>query len=186
MFSRAKPGSVLKPLKRGAPGLSFIGEEVVVSGDVCTSAQLHIDGRIDGHVRCFVLSQGPSGVVSGDIQAEEVRIGGLVEGAIIAANVTLEATARITGDISYQTISIAAGAQVDGRLDRREALGSAAETLEVPSILTATPIGEPVIEPIKPSAPSQKSPRKGDRSAKVEPTLSDDIFSLTPPSQGAH
>ena len=188
MFSRIRTESGSKPLKPGAPGLSFIGPEVVVSGDVETAAQLHIDGRIDGHVRCAVLCQGRSGTVTGNINADEARIAGLVEGAVFAANLTLEPTARIKGDITYQTISIAAGAQVDGRLARREALASAVDALtgETP-MLTATPIGDPVVEPLGASDSPRKPPRKGEPADKADQTLADDIFNLTPPSQaGAH
>ena len=188
MFSRLRTESVSKPLKPGAPGLSFIGPEVVVSGDVETAAQLHVDGRIDGHVRCAVLCQGKSGTVSGNINADDARIAGLVEGAVFAINLTLEPTARIKGDITYQTISIAAGAQVDGRLARRESLSSAVGALDgEPPMLTATPIGVPVIEPLVPTASPPKPARKSERDEKAEPPLAEDIFTLTPPSQaGAH
>ena len=134
MFSRSKqaPKSAPKPGKSGPPGLSFIGSEVVISGDIATTAQLHIDGRVDGSVRCAQLCQGATGVVAGDIVSDDVRLAGLVEGTVSGKTVVLEATARVSGDISYETISIAAGARVDGRLARREALA-------VGEILNATP-----------------------------------------------
>ncbi|HYD37468.1 MAG TPA: polymer-forming cytoskeletal protein [Allosphingosinicella sp.] len=115
--------------------MSFIGPEVVISGDVATSAQLHVDGRIDGHVRCAQLCQGASGIVAGDIVAEEARIAGLVQGTVNAATVIVETSGRITGDVSYDTISIAAGAQIDGRLGRREALAQS-----VAPVLVATAV----------------------------------------------
>jgi len=124
MFSRNPAGSAAppKPGKSAASALSFIGPEVVISGDLVTSAQLHVDGRIDGHVRCAQLCEGASGIISGDIVADEARIAGLVQGTVNTATVIVEASGRITGDVCYDTISIAAGAQIDGRLARREAL----------------------------------------------------------------
>jgi cytoskeletal protein CcmA (bactofilin family) len=177
MFSKAKSAMLARPSKSGAPGLSFIGAEAIISGDVGTAAQLHIDGRIDGHVRCAALCQGESGVVAGNINAEDARIAGLVEGDVFATNLILEPTARIKGDITYQTISIAAGAQVDGRLARREALGRKLE--ETNEILTATPIVEAIAE--------SRRPRKGAAKAsdESEPGLADDIFTLTPPPRQA-
>jgi cytoskeletal protein CcmA (bactofilin family) len=35
--------------------------------------------------------------------------------------VTLEPTARVTGDVTYETLSIAAGAAIEGRLTRKDA-----------------------------------------------------------------
>lgn len=142
MFSRkqsaARPAP--KPAKASAPGLSFIGQEVVISGDVATGSQLHVDGRVDGGVRCAQLCQGASGVIAGDIIADEARIGGLVQGTVSAATLVIEASARVTGDVTYQTISIAAGARIDGRLARRDSLAS-------PDLLIALPAGAGRDEP---------------------------------------
>ncbi len=117
MFTRGDGSG--RARKMAAPGLSFIGPDVVVSGHLSTGAQVHLDGRVDGDVRCDVLVQGDSGVVAGNIVADEARIAGLVDGTVTARLVTLEPTARVTGDVSYETLSIAAGARIEGRLTRR-------------------------------------------------------------------
>jgi cytoskeletal protein CcmA (bactofilin family) len=130
MFSRNPPAATAapKPGKSG-PALSIIGPEAVISGDFTTDAQVHVEGRIDGQVRCGQLILGASGVIAGDINAQEARIAGLVQGKVTAATVIVEPSGRITGDVSYDTISIAAGAQIEGRLARREALAQAAPVL---------------------------------------------------------
>ncbi|WP_165357317.1 polymer-forming cytoskeletal protein [Sphingosinicella sp. CPCC 101087] len=134
MFSRSKPAKpAMRPAKSGPPGLSFIGSEVVISGDLATTAQVHVDGRVDGSVHCAQLCQGATGIVAGDIVADEARIAGLVEGTVNGKTVVLEASARITGDISYETISIAAGARIDGRLARREALAAGEMLIAAPA-----------------------------------------------------
>lgn len=141
MFSRDKsaPGAKQKPGKAGTPGLSFIGPEVVVRGDIETGATLHVDGRIDGNVRCGQLCQGATGAIAGDIAADEARLAGSVEGTVDARMLTVEASARIAGDVAYETISIAAGARIDGRLARRAALAAGAE--DKAPVLIATPTG---------------------------------------------
>ena len=136
MLSRRKSASAKTP---GPPGLSFIGTEVVVSGDVATAAQLHVDGRIEGNVRCGQLCQGASGTIAGDIQADEARIAGTVEGTVAAATVIVEASGRIAGDVAYETLSIAAGARIDGRLARREALAGREERLLVAASAESDP-----------------------------------------------
>ena len=136
MFSSNKqaPKAPAKPGKSGPPGLSFIGSEVVISGDISTNAQLHVDGRVDGSVRCKQLCQGETGIVAGDIVTDEARIAGKVEGTVSGKTVVLEASARVAGDISYETISIAAGARVDGRLARREALAAGDLIVATPAL----------------------------------------------------
>jgi cytoskeletal protein CcmA (bactofilin family) len=118
------------------PGLSFVGAEVTVGGDIAGCAQLHIDGRIDGNICCASLVLGAGGTVAGNIVAETVRLAGLVEGAVEATTVMLESSARVRGDITYGTIAIAAGAQIEGRLSRKPA--HPAEALD-DGLLIATP-----------------------------------------------
>lgn len=134
MFSRDRsaPSPVAKPIRNGTSGMSFIGPEMVVSGDMASDAQLHVDGRIDGDVRCNQLIQGDAGTIAGNIEADEARLAGTVEGKVTARSLIVEASARILGDVNYETVSIDAGAQIDGRLSRRTGLESAA--------LIATPV----------------------------------------------
>jgi cytoskeletal protein CcmA (bactofilin family) len=135
MFSSAnKSRSGGRSASPGAGGLSFIGADVLVSGDISTTGQIHVDGRIDGNVRCATLIQGEGGTVAGHILAEEARIAGLVDGAIRARVVELEPSAKVTGDVTYETLNIAAGAVIEGRLSRREGAAAAAADAVAPLV----------------------------------------------------
>ena len=136
-------GAPAKPAK-GGPRLSIIGPEVIISGDLATDAQLHVDGRIDGNVRCAGLCQGASGIIAGNIIADEARLAGTVEGTVSARSVVVEASARIMGDIAYETVSIEAGAGMEGRLARRAVLAQAEEeTLMVTPVSFSPAAAEP-------------------------------------------
>ena len=117
----------LKGGKAGAESagaeFSFIGPEVVVTGNIETAGRLHVDGRVVGDLRCGVLSQGESGAVIGNIVAGEARLAGLVDGAVEAGSLSLEGTAKVTGDVLYESVGIARGADVEGRFKRRRAAG---------------------------------------------------------------
>jgi cytoskeletal protein CcmA (bactofilin family) len=138
MFAKSQTaaGAPAKPAK-GGPRLSIIGPEVIISGDLATDAQLHVDGRIDGNVRCVGLCQGADGIIAGNIIADEARLAGTVEGTVSARSVVVEASARIMGDIAYETVSIEAGAGIEGRLARRAALAKPEDEKET---LTVTPV----------------------------------------------
>jgi cytoskeletal protein CcmA (bactofilin family) len=120
LFSRDRqmPAAVGKGAK-----FSFIGPEVTVTGDIVTSGQLHVDGKVAGDIDCGVLSQGESGEVRGNIVAGEARLAGLIDGSVEAATLELERSARVTGDILYETLSIRGGAQVEGRFRLRKGAG---------------------------------------------------------------
>ena len=113
MFS--KGGKAAGASGRSGATFSYIGSEVTVTGDIATESELHLDGKVIGDVSCGALTQGQSGEVRGNIKAVEARLAGLVDGAVEAGTLTLEASARVTGDILYESLSVAAGAEVDGR-----------------------------------------------------------------------
>lgn len=111
----------------GANGLSFIGGDVVITGNIGGHGHLHIDGRVDGDVVCAALTLGSDGIVAGNVTADDATIAGTINGTIAAKALTIEATARINGDLSYDAVSIMTGAIVEGRVKRltREDTGNA-------------------------------------------------------------
>lgn len=104
---------------KAAP-FSIIGPDVVIDGNIRAEADLHIDGRIEGDISCAELVQGQDSVIAGRIEAASARIAGQVDGSIRADQLVIEASARICGDICYDSISIAPGAHVDGRFTHRD------------------------------------------------------------------
>jgi cytoskeletal protein CcmA (bactofilin family) len=59
--------------------------------------------------------------VVGGITAESARIAGRVDGSVTAREVVILKSARIRGDIVYDSLTIEQGAQLDGRLTPRTA-----------------------------------------------------------------
>lgn len=99
--------------------LSFIGSEVTISGNVGGNGDLHLDGSVEGDIRCNNLILGPGGRIKGNISAETATIAGTIGGTVSARTLIVEKTAKINGDLSYESVSIENGAQVDGRLTQR-------------------------------------------------------------------
>lgn len=100
--------------KRGM--FSVIGPDVTVTGNIAATADLHIDGRVDGDVNCSSLVQGTESRIQGSVKAETARLAGTIEGTVSVRQLTIERAARITGDVEYETIAIENGASIDGRL----------------------------------------------------------------------
>jgi cytoskeletal protein CcmA (bactofilin family) len=105
-------------------GLSFIGAEVILNGNISGNGDIHLDGVIEGDLSCNSLILGAGGQVKGNIIAEKAVIGGAVLGTINATTLTIEKSARISGDLAYEHVSIEAGAQIDGRMSHRVTLDS--------------------------------------------------------------
>lgn len=116
--SRPRPDAALPVVSGGAKVATFsvIGADVLITGDIKATVDLHIDGRVQGDVACATLVQGEGSHIAGSIQADHARLAGTVEGSLTVKTLVIEAKARIRGDVSYESLSMAVGAEVDGRL----------------------------------------------------------------------
>jgi cytoskeletal protein CcmA (bactofilin family) len=94
---------------------SVIGADVVINGNITASADLHVDGTIEGDIKCAALVQGEKSSISGAVIAESARLAGKVTGSITARELVILKTAHIDGDVHYDALTIEQGAQVDGR-----------------------------------------------------------------------
>lgn len=120
----AKQGEPAPQRSRSGGSLSFIGAEVVITGNLNASGDIHLDGTIEGDLSCVSLTQGATGRVKGHITAEKATLAGNVEGTISARDLVLERTAQIVGDLSYENVSIETGAKVDGRVSHKPSADS--------------------------------------------------------------
>lgn len=94
---------------------SVIGADVVIKGNISATADLHIDGTVEGDIKCASLVQGESSSISGSVVAETARMSGKVNGSITARDLVILKSAQIEGDVHYDALTIEQGAQVDGR-----------------------------------------------------------------------
>lgn len=100
----------------GTASFSMLGADTRITGNIHASADLHVDGSVEGDISCNALVQGEGSEITGAVRAESVRIAGLLRGSVTARDVVILKTARIEGDVSYETLTIEQGARLDGRL----------------------------------------------------------------------
>lgn len=103
----------------GSSTFSVFGPDIAITGDVKASADLHVDGRIEGDIACQALVQGEGSEIVGAIRAETARLAGTVRGSIEAGSLVILKSARIHGDVSYDALTIEQGAEVEGRFAHR-------------------------------------------------------------------
>ena len=106
-----------KPMAPASSNSTFsvIGTDVAIKGDISASADLHVDGTIEGDIKCASLVQGETSQISGGVMAETARLSGRVNGTITARELVILKSAYIQGDVHYDALTIEQGAQVDGR-----------------------------------------------------------------------
>ena len=102
---------------------TLLGRQVELRGDLLFRGGVHVDGKVCGNVQA--LDDDPSsmlvlsrhGTIEGEIRVPHLVVNGLVVGDIYAAeSVELAASARISGNVYYNRIEIAMGAEINGNL----------------------------------------------------------------------
>jgi cytoskeletal protein CcmA (bactofilin family) len=101
---------------------TLIGAKTRINGDVEFAGGFHLDGHINGNVRCDLnsgatLSVSEQGCIEGSVIVPNIVLNGLVKGDIEANDrVELGPKARVLGSVHYTTIESAVGAQINGKL----------------------------------------------------------------------
>jgi len=115
---------------------TIVGEGTVIKGDISFSGGLHIDGKVEGNIMApsdagATLTLSQMGVVHGNIEVPTVVLDGEVQGDVaVSERVQLAENSRITGNVIYNLIEMAVGAEVNGQLVRQ---GSVQPSLQAPT-----------------------------------------------------
>jgi cytoskeletal protein CcmA (bactofilin family) len=83
---------------------SVFAQDLVVEGDATSSGPIAVAG---------------SGRVEGSVVAHDLVVLGAVSGMISARNVQLASSAVVQADVTHEQIAIEAGAELEGRLQRK-------------------------------------------------------------------
>ena len=100
---------------------SVFSSDVSITGDIVATAEMHFDGKIEGDISCSTFVQGDTSEIIGGVTADTARLAGQIHGSISARELIILKSARIHGDVHYETLTVEVGAQIDGRLAPRGA-----------------------------------------------------------------
>src|SRR5580698_6769673 len=98
---------------------SLIAEELTIEGKIEGSGHIRIAGRFKGdvHVKGNLAIE-PGATLTGGVRANTVTIGGQLEGNIDgAARVELLETGVLNGDLSADSLTVAAGSRMRGKVE---------------------------------------------------------------------
>lgn len=107
------------PYNSASDRASVLGPTLYFKGDLSAEEDLLIQGRVEGSVtHTQRLTIGAQGTVKADIRAQLIVVEGSVEGDLNAEkSVVVKESARIIGNISSPSVSIAEGAAFSGNID---------------------------------------------------------------------
>lgn len=130
---------------RAAVGVpSIISADLKIVGDMKSNGDIQVDGTIEGNIVSRSLTVGEGAFVQGSLVAENIRIYGAVSGEVKANTVMLARSAKVQGDVSHQSLSMEAGAVLEGQLSQLDkAVGSESKVATIkPEQDTAASAGD--------------------------------------------
>ena len=100
---------------------TLISRQTEIQGDVKFSDGMYIEGTIKGNVIAeddsSLLILNENGTIEGEVKVPYVKLNGMVIGDVyVSQHVELMSKARITGNVYYNLIEMAIGAEVNGKL----------------------------------------------------------------------
>jgi cytoskeletal protein CcmA (bactofilin family) len=101
---------------------TLVGDGTRIEGDLRFEGGCHIDGVVHGGVVAdrdpeAFLSISEDGRVEGSVRVPRVSLSGTVQGDVFATErVELGSTARVVGNVHYELLEMAAGAEINGQL----------------------------------------------------------------------
>jgi len=104
------------PYTSGANTMNVIGKGTTITGDIETSNDIRIDGKLDGNLYCKAkVILGNSAILEGNLQAQHAEVSGEVVGKVeVTEMLTLKNSSTIHGDINTGKLVIEAGAKFNG------------------------------------------------------------------------
>ena len=116
MFNKKNPRA---DMSQFSGQTSVIAHNTALKGDIELAGALQVDGLVQGTINAEqgLVRVSDKGRVEGRVSAPHIIINGEVQGDVFALeHIELGATARIRGNLHYQLMEMAMGAQVEGQL----------------------------------------------------------------------
>ena len=100
---------------------SLISTDLVIIGDLRCAGDIQVDGKVEGNIKSKTVTIGEGATVKGSIAADRATLLGSVDGEIKADQIIIAKTAKVVGDIIHRSLSVEAGAILDGHCRRFDA-----------------------------------------------------------------
>ena len=105
-----------KPIEIDSSSINILGAGTIVKGDIIANGDFRIDGTLTGTISAKgKLVIGATGSVEGEITCQNADFSGTIKANInVQELLALKSTAKLTGNIVVNKLSIEPGAQFSG------------------------------------------------------------------------
>ncbi|MDX2094811.1 MAG: polymer-forming cytoskeletal protein [Alphaproteobacteria bacterium] len=107
------------PVNRGtAKRILTVGPEIQMKGEITSCDRVVIEGLVDATMRdVHTVELAESGALKGTAEVEDAEISGSFEGdLVVRGKLTIYASGRVRGNVTYGEIEIQRGGQISGNI----------------------------------------------------------------------
>ena len=112
--------------------ISTVSEDLTITGNVELKGELHINGQVQGDVRCVALVLGENAQLEGNVVAEDVMVRGRLIGSVRAQKVILQSTAHVECNLVHKSLAVEHGTHFEG--ESRPSENPLASNPDVPGV----------------------------------------------------
>jgi cytoskeletal protein CcmA (bactofilin family) len=96
---------------------SILGSQAEIKGELSSKGILRLDGRVVGKIFSDHVILSETAVVKGEITAEKISVGGIVEGVLHAEDlVEIRSKGKVIGEIYAKRFVVMNGGMFNGRI----------------------------------------------------------------------
>lgn len=116
---------------------SVIGSRAIFEGNIHTEGEIRIDGKLFGTLVCKgVVVVGPSGYIEGNVDANEMRVAGAIQGELnIRELLTLQNTGKVLGNVLTRKLHVDVGATLTGNIEMGKEAEDKLRNLPIPKVV---------------------------------------------------
>ena len=109
------------PQEAQGAGRSHLVAGTKIVGDISAPGLLEIQGEVKGRVTADSVVIEERGTVDGEVQAAAIGVKGTFKGHLNGGIIRVHATARMSGTIRYDTLSVESGSEITATCERAKA-----------------------------------------------------------------
>ena len=106
--------------KRSKAAPSILSHDMHVVGQIFSTGDIQIEGRLDGDLRSHAVTVGEKAEINGEVAGDTITVFGRVKGTIRGRQIYLCATCKVDGDVYNEALAIESGAQLNGAVKREK------------------------------------------------------------------
>lgn len=112
-------GSAANNAAKSSKRILTVGNDILLKGEIATCDRLVIEGAVDATLKdVHTVEIAETGSFKGTAEIEDAEISGIFEGTLVVRNrLTIYATGKVRGKISYGEVEIERGGQLTGEIN---------------------------------------------------------------------